>query len=70
MLDKLDLITLDNNEEYIIVNMTVIDDIKYLYLASKDGVSDFKICSYDENNNKIKVVTDEIIFNKLIEILK
>jgi hypothetical protein len=50
--------------------MTVIDDIKYLYLASKDGVSDFKICSYDENNNKIKVVTDEIIFNKLIEILK
>jgi hypothetical protein len=70
MLDKLDLITLNNNEEYIVLNITILNDKKYLYLVSKDGISNFKIVSYDDINNKMNIVNDEIIFNQLIEIFK
>lgn len=68
MLDKGDLITLDDNKEYIIANITTLNGIDFIYLVTKDGLSDFKICYLDERKNELVEVNDLKLLEKLLTI--
>lgn len=65
MLENGDLITLSNNEEYIVISMTNLDGKNYVYLISKDGVSKISICLYE--NDTLTPVKDEEIFKLLLD---
>lgn len=66
MLEVGDLITLSNNEQYIVMKRVNYNSISYVYLISRDGISDIMICSYDNDN--LKRVDDEKLFIKLLEL--
>ena len=68
MLDKGDLITLDKTLEYIVVAKAEYQGKTYVYIISKDGLSDVKFCSYEEDT--LKIVQDEDIFRKLLELFQ
>ncbi len=65
MLEKGDLVTLKNNSECIVVNTITLEHQIYVYLISKDGISDVKICKYE--NNYLNIVEDKDLFVKLIK---
>ena len=64
MLEIGDLLTLSNNKEYIVMKQIYFKGKCYVYLISKDGISEVLICSYEEDN--LNVVTDEEVFEKLL----
>ena len=68
MLEIGGILTLNNGKEYVIANMTTLNNVKYLYLITLDGVSDVMLCSL--NNNKLTTVTDGEVVARLFEIFK
>lgn len=68
MLDKGDLITLSDNKEYVVVNTTTLDSLNYVYLITKDGLSDFKLCQIDEERQELLEVSNLNIIEKLLTI--
>ena len=61
-----DLITLSNNLEYVVIKQMDYNNNKYLYLISKDGISDVMICEY--KNDNLNVIKDEQLFVNLLEL--
>ena len=68
MLEIGDLITLYNDNEYIVTKIARLENREYIALITKDGLSEFLICEHD--NGKLKIVKDEAIVIKLLEIFK
>ncbi len=68
MLEIGDLITLSNDKEYVVAKIVKLEGKEYLAVISKDGLSDFLICEYDMG--KLKIVKDEKIVVKLLELFK
>lgn len=68
MLDKGDLITLSDNKEYVVANTTTLDNLNYVYLITKDGFSDFKLCQIDEERQELLEVSNLNIIEKLLTI--
>lgn len=66
MLEVGDLITLNNNMEYLVMKQIDYNNNKYLYLISKDGISDIMICAYENEN--LDIVKDEELFIKLLSL--
>lgn len=60
MLDRGDLITLSNNKEYIVINQTTFNGKNYIYLVSKDGVSNVAVCLL-ENDTLITINDSELV---------
>jgi len=54
-LEKNDIITLDNEKEYIVLDSIIIDGDNFLYLVEKDNVSNHKIAMINEENGRIKI---------------
>ena len=65
MFEKGDLLTLDNNKEYLVVNQLNYENNNYVFLIAKDGISDIMICLF-KGDELIKVEDSELI-KKLIE---
>ena len=68
MIEIGDLITLNNEEEYIVINQTKINDKDYIYLVTKDGISNFLICELQ--NDTLNIVKDEELIKVLVERFK
>lgn len=66
MLEIGDLLTLSDNQEYIVMKMIYLRGKNYVYLVTKDGISDVLICSYEEDT--LNVVTDEELFEELLDL--
>ncbi|MBR2603555.1 MAG: hypothetical protein IKE10_00815 [Bacilli bacterium] len=54
-LDKYDIITYDNNKEYIVINSVIIEDSNFVYLVNKDDPKEHLFAMVEKDNNKIKV---------------
>ncbi len=73
MLGVLDVVTLDNNKDYIVLNVTKLNDINYVSLVDQNDQNDFKLLEETLNDGEIilKEVSDEIIIEKLrLQVLK
>lgn len=68
MLEQGDLITLSNNKEYIVINKTSLKGKNYVYLITKDGISEIAICLFE--NDTLTKVTDIELLKILINIFK
>jgi len=66
MLDKGDVITLDNNKEYVVVNIGTYKSKIYVYLISHDEMLDTKFCLLE--NDTLRLVQDEVTFKALLDI--
>lgn len=67
MLKQGDLLTLENEKEYAVVDTTKIDDIVYVYLINSKDFGDFMFCSYDQTDGLYEVEDQEML-TKLIEV--
>lgn len=73
MLGVLDVVTLDNNKDYIVLNVTKLNDINYVSLVGQNDQNDFKLLEETLKDGEIilKEVSDEIIIEKLrLQVLK
>lgn len=68
MLEKGDLITLNNQEQYIVVNQLIFEGKYYVYLVTKDGFSNILFCQLENSN--LKVIKDEALIKILLEKFK
>lgn len=66
MLEIGDLLTLNDNKEYLVMKQFYFKGKNYVYLISKDGISDILICSYEDDD--LNVVTDEQLFENLLNL--
>lgn len=60
-----DLVTLSNGKDYIVVKTTILNGNNYVFLITKDGISDVMICKIQ--NDSLEMVKDENIINILLE---
>lgn len=67
MLNQGDLLTLENEKEYAVVDTTIIDGITYVYLINSKNFEDFMFCSYDQVDGLYEVEEQDIL-SKLIEV--
>lgn len=67
MLKQGDLLTLENDKEYAVVDTTKINDIIYVYLINSNDYSDFMFCSYDQIDGLYEVEDSDVLSN-LIEV--
>ncbi len=65
MLDIGDLITLNNNKEYIVINQTIFNDKNYIYLVSKDGISSVVVGLLE--NDTLTTINDGDLLKLLLE---
>lgn len=61
MLEKQMLITLNNEEDYIVLNTLIHNNINYVYLVSHPKMDQIKFCIQEEENNQIKLIEVEDI---------
>ena len=66
MLEVGDLLTLSDNQEYLVMKQIYFKGKNYVYLITKDCISDVLICCYEED--KLKIVTEESLFEKLLNL--
>ena len=66
MLEVGDLLTLSDNQEYIVMKQIYLRGKNYVYLVTKDEISDVLICSYEEDT--LNVVTNEELFEELLDL--
>jgi len=67
LLNQGDLLTLENEKEYAVVDTTIIDGITYVYLINSKNFEDFMFCSYDQVDGLYEVEEQDIL-SKLIEV--
>lgn len=65
MLEKGDLITLNNNKEYIVIHQMIFNDQNYVYLVSKDGISSVAVCLLE--NDTLTNINDGDLLGLLLE---
>ena len=63
MMDDI-IITLDDNQKYVVVSKVSYEDATYLYLANIDTITDFIIGRLEVD--EIKVIQDETLLNHLL----
>lgn len=68
MLDIGDLITLNNNKEYIVINQTIFNGKNYIYLVSKDGISSVVVGLLE--NDTLTTINDGDLLKLLLERFK
>ena len=67
MLEQGEVLTLEDDKDYLVLSTTKIDDITYVYLINTVDYSNFMFCSYDEVDGLYEVNNPELL-DKLIEI--
>ncbi len=67
MLDIYDVVTLDDDFEYLVINIIKLNDVDYVFLVKKDDYNDFKVLEMIINCGEITLreVKDENVLKKL-----
>ena len=68
MLEKGDLITLSNEKQYLVVDQIKYKGKNYLFLVSKDGISDISVFLFE--NDDLKVIKNVELYQELLWIFK
>lgn len=68
MLDRGDVITLNNNKEYIVINQITFNGKNYVYLVSKDGISSVAVCLLEDDT--LTTINDGDLVKLLLERFK
>lgn len=61
MIDILDVITLDNDIDYVVGAKTTIDDMFYYCLVNKDNLKDLLVCKSNDEVNLTEVTDSEVV---------
>ena len=67
MIEQGDVLTLEDDKEYVVVATTVLSDIIYAYLVDQNDYSNFMFCSYDQTDGLYEVDDSETL-SELIKI--
>lgn len=68
MLEFLDVVTLDDNNDYIVLKVINMNDVNYVSLVNKDNYNDFKLL--EEVNKGNELVLREVVDNIILEKIK
>lgn len=68
MLEKGDLLTLSDGNDYFVINMIQVEGKNYVYLVTKDGVSGVMVCLLE--NDTLTTINDEKVLEVLLEKFK
>ncbi len=66
MINQGEVLTLENNKEYVTIGSIVLDGINYVYLMNSTDYSDFMFCKYDQVDGLYEV-EDPDLLKKLIK---
>ena len=70
-LDKYDVITYENNNEYIVINSVIIEDSNFVYLVNKDDPKEHLFAMVEKDNKKLLVkLLEELGVDMYKEILE
>ena len=61
MIEQGELLTLEDDKEYVVVGSTILDNINYVYLMDSNDYSNFMFCSYDQTDGLYEVEDEEIL---------
>jgi len=61
MLEQGDLVTLEDNKEYVIAATTTLNNIVYVYLIDQNDYSNFMFCSYDQTDGLYEIEDKELL---------
>lgn len=67
MIEQGEILTLEDNKEYVAVATTILDDINYVYLMDSKDYSNFMFCAYDQTDGLYEVEDNELL-QQLLEI--
>ena len=65
-IDIKDLVTLDNDVEYIVTSKTNYENELYYYFVNSNDTTDFKILRFNKNNNKLIEFENPNLIKKLL----
>ena len=64
MIDIRDILTLDDNNEYVVVSKITYDNMVYYYLVDKNDNANLKFCY--ENGDSLVELNDKVLVTKLL----
>ncbi len=73
MLNVMDIVTLDDDNSYIVLNVTELDGVRYVSLIDKNNMSNFKLLEELTKDEEVilREVLDEIKIEKIkLQVLK
>lgn len=73
MLNVMDIVTLDDDNSYIVLNVTELDGVRYVSLIDKNNMSNFKLLEEVTKDEEVilREVLDEIKIEKTkLQVLK
>ena len=73
MLNVMDIVTLDDDNSYIVLNVTELDGVRYVSLIDKNNMSNFKLLEEVTKDEEVilREVLDEIKIEKIkLQVLK
>ena len=65
-IDIKDLVTLDNDIEYLVTSKTTYENEEYFYLVNNKDNNDFKILRFNKSNNKLIEFDNQDLIKKLL----
>lgn len=68
MLEFLDVVTLDDNNDYIVLKVINMNNVNYVSLVNKDNYYDFKLL--EEVNKDNELVLREVVDDTILEKIK
>ena len=67
MIEKGEILTLEDNKEYVVAATTILDNINYIYIMDKDDYSNFMFCAFDQKDGLYEVEDNELL-DRLLKI--
>lgn len=67
MIEIGEILTLEDDQKYIAVATTLLDDVNYVYLMHEKDYSKFMFCAFDQVDGLYEVEDDELL-QQLLEI--
>ena len=61
MINVGDVLTLEDDKEYVVLSTTLISGIIYVYLMDQNDYSNFMFCSYDQTDGLYEVEDVELL---------
>lgn len=61
MINQGDVLTLEDNKDYVVVATTILSGVVYVYLIQGNDYSNFMFCSYDQTDGLYEVEDDDLL---------
>lgn len=70
MINKGEILTLDDNKKYIVVSSRLVDNVNYVYLIDGNDYNNFMFCKFDNNNGLEEISEVNLLSRLMIEFKK